>query len=169
MPARSYAHHLETTVEVDAPPERLFAQLDDHEVLASHMMQSSAMMGGSRMFFEFDAARGRAVGSKIRMFGRMLGLTLDVSEVVTERVVPERKVWETVGTPKLLVVGSYRMGFRVQPNGDRSELTVFIDYDDPPGAAKVLGRLLGPTYARWCTIRMAEGAAAAFRRQKLAA
>jgi hypothetical protein len=152
MLARSYAHHFETTVEVDAPPEALFAQLDDHEVLASHMMQSSAMMGGSRMFFEFDAARGRAVGSKIRMFGRMLGLTLDVSEVVTERVVPEHKVWETVGTPRLLVVGSYRMGFRVKPR-----------------AAKVLGRLLGPTYARWCAVSMAGGAAAAFRRQILAA
>ena len=44
------------------------------------------------------------------MNGRILGLKLSLDEVVTERDPPARKVWETVGVPRLLVIGPYRMG-----------------------------------------------------------
>lgn len=162
MAGKAYSHHFEKTVDVDATPERVFQELDDHERLAAHMMRSSAMMAGSRMHYEFDDAEGRAVGSKIRMSGTMLGIKLDVSEVVVERDPPNLKTWQTVGQPRLLVIGHYRMGFRLSSRGPTSILTVFIDYDDPPGPWSVLGRLLGPAYARWCTVNMAEGAAAAF-------
>lgn len=162
MAGRTYSHHFEKTVDVDAPPERVFQELDDHERLAAHMMRSSAMMAGSRMHYEFDDAEGRAIGSKIRMSGTMLGIKLDVSEVVIERDPPNRKTWQTVDKPRLLVMGDYRMGFRVSSRGRTSSLTVFIDYDDPPGLWSVLGRLLGPAYARWCTVNMAEGVYAAF-------
>ena len=57
------------------------------------------MMGGGRMQIELDAGRGQTVGSRIRLSGRVFGLTLSVEEIVTERVPPQRKVWETIGSP----------------------------------------------------------------------
>jgi hypothetical protein len=65
----TYARHDEVTVAAQASPSELFAHLDDHEKLAAHMNKPSAMMMGGRMFYEFDAAKGRAVGPIIRMGG----------------------------------------------------------------------------------------------------
>jgi hypothetical protein len=96
------------------------------------------------------------------MSGRMLGLSLHVEEVVTERVVPERKVWETVSVPRLLVIGGYRMGFSIRATPAGAWLTLFIDYDDPPGAWGPIGRLLGPLYARWCSDNMVKAAVERF-------
>ena len=162
MSERTYPHRFESSAEVNTPPEALFAELDDHERLSAHMMQSSAMMAGSKMRIQFDERGGRAVGSKIRMSGQMLGMHLELEEVVTERDPPRRKAWETIGETHLLVIGDYRMGFEIQPLGSRSRLMVFIDYDEPKSPWTILGKLFGPTYARWCTVSMAEGAARRF-------
>ena len=163
-----YPHHFESRVHVDASPQALFDELDDQERLSAHMMKSSAMMGGGTMRFEFDERRGQAVGSRMRLFGNVLGISLDVVEAVTERDPPRRKAWETLGQPRLLVIGPYRMGFEIHAERDGSALTVFIDYDEPHGASRLLGKVLGGMYARWCTRSMAEGAAAHFRRTPLA-
>jgi hypothetical protein len=83
------------------------------------MSESSWMMAGGRMETKLDASRGQAVGSRIGMSGRVLGIDLEVEEVVTERNPPRRKVWETTGAPKLLVIDHYRMGFEIVPEGKR--------------------------------------------------
>ena len=150
-----YSSHCESRSVVAAPPAEVFALLDDHARLSAHMTRRSWMMAGSRMAIDLDAQGGRAVGSKIRLHGRILGIPLDVEEVVTEREPPYAKAWETIGSPRLLVVGPYRMGFRLEPRGDASALTVFIDYEAPAGA-------LSRAYARWCTERMARDARAHF-------
>ena len=159
---KAYPHHLESVVQVGASPAALFAELDDHDRLVSHMMRSSAMMAGSTMRFGYDEGAGRAVGSKISMSGRMLGLNLSADEVITEREPPFRKSWETVGEPRLLVIGGYHMGFEIAPEAEHSRLRLFIDYEDSPPPWRWLGRLLGRAYARWCVENMANGAVAAF-------
>src|SRR5512143_2202136 len=105
--------HKEESAQVAVAPDRLFAHLDDHTRLAAHMSRPSLMMGGGRMTYDFDEARGRAVGSHIRMGGTAFGLKLFVDEVVTDRVPPSRKVWRTVANPRLIVIGHYEMGFEV--------------------------------------------------------
>jgi hypothetical protein len=145
--------------EVAAAPGRLFEHLDDHARLALHMGRRSMMMMGGRMAYTFDEVKGRAIGSVIRMGGSFLGIPLGVEEAIIERDPPRRKVWETVGRPRLLVIGTYRMGFEIEPRGDRSELRVFIDYSHPASpAGRVLGRLFAGAYARWCVRRMADDA-----------
>lgn len=114
------------------------------------------------MRLELDAAKGRKTGSKMTLRGRVLGLPLNVEEVVIEYTPPLRKVWETVGTPRLLVIGRYRMGFELEPGDHGSRLTIFIDYDPPVGFGNRISRLLGPAYARWCTTNMADGVARHF-------
>lgn len=157
-----FEHHFESNIDVAAPAEDLFAELDDQERLSAHMMQSSTMMGGATMQFEFDDRRGRAVGSRMRLFGRLFRFPLEVIQAVVERVPPQRKAWETIGEPRLVVIGRYRMGFEIERKDHGSRLNVFIDYDDQVGAWSLAGMLLGGRYARWCTRNMAEGAAAHF-------
>ena len=115
------------------------------------------------MELDIDADEGRAVGSTIRLSGRFLGIALELDESIIERNPPVRKVWRTTSLPKLLVIGPYRVGFEIVPQGAASLLTVFIDYALPAsGLQRWLGRTLGPWYARWCTRRMANDAAAHF-------
>ena len=153
------AHRHESSALVPARAERVFAHIDDHTQLSSHMSERSWMMGGGRMKIDFDDGRGQRVGSRIRLAGRVFGIELSVEEVVTERNPPHRKVWETTGSPKLLVIGHYRMGFELSPRGRNSMLRVFIEYELPTGlAARCLGRVFGRSYASWCTRRMVDDA-----------
>ena len=151
----SFPRCYETMASIAASPERVFEQVDDHTRLSSHMSQGSWKMGGGRMKVEFDEDHGQAVGSRIRLSGRVLGMNLSVDEVVVERTPPRRKSWETVGSPRLLVIGHYRMGFDIAPQGQGSRLCVFIEYALPPsGLARWLGWIFGGFYARWCVRQM---------------
>lgn len=101
-----------------------------------------------------DSGRAQVVGSVIRVHGRVLGIRLSLVEVVIEREPPLRKAWETIGEPRLLVIGSYRMGFSLE-RGLCTRARVWIDYDRPSGiVARGLARLFGGLYARWCVQRM---------------
>ena len=156
------AFHHRSEIVLPVEPERLFAHLDDHRRLSGHMEKPSLMTAGASMRIDTDAGHGQAVGSVIRMSGRVLGVRLGLEEVVTEHAPPQRKVWETVGEPTLLVIGAYRMGFTIAPMGGGTRLIVFIDYRLPTqGIGWVLGLLLGRPYAAWCTRRMAGDARAA--------
>lgn len=151
--------HFESCAKLDSPAETVFSHLDDHKRLSAHMSQSSWMMAGSSMSIDLDTLQGRAAGSHIRLSGRVLAIPLAVDEVVTDYSPPLRKIWETVGTPRLLVIGHYRMGFKITPHGSGSELRIFIDYALPESApARWLGKMFGGMYARWCVRRMVSDA-----------
>lgn len=163
MVSDRYLRHHRSEVDVNADAQRLFAYLDDHRRLAAHMEKPSLMMAGATMQVETDAQRGQAIGSLILVTGQVLGMHLAVEEVVTERTPPLLKTWETRGEPRLLVIGSYRMGFTIAPQGAGSRLVVFIDYQLPThGFPRVLGLFFARAYASWCTRRMATDAVAAF-------
>jgi hypothetical protein len=111
------------------------------------------------MTFELDDAQGQSVGSVIKLGGRVLGIELSVIEAIVERTPPYRKVWETIGTPRLLVIGSYRMGFELSPQSEGCQARVFIEYAMPAkGLGGLLARLFGRFYAKWCTKQMLEDA-----------
>ena len=127
------------------------------------MGKSSWMMAGSKMSMELDSQQGKAVGSKIIMKGKIMGISLYVNEDVTERVPALKKTWETRGPQHLLVIDQYRMGFELAPGDNFTKLRVFIDYNIPKnGFGYILGILFGKFYARWCTEKMAKDAAAQF-------
>lgn len=151
-----YSRHEESSEIIMASPEQVFLHLDDQTRLSAHMSKRSWKMGWGKMETRLDEQRGKTVGSHIVLSGRVFGIRLHLDEVVTRREPPHQKTWETVGEPRLLVIGRYRMGFSLQSHDAKaSELRVDIDYDLPRrDIAAVLGRFFGRSYAKWCTRRM---------------
>lgn len=149
--------HYEETTHIAAAPEALFEYVDDHTRFSSHMRESSWMMGGGKMDVSVDEGRGQKVGSHIRLSGKAFGIRLFLDEVVTRHEPPLIKTWETVGAPKLLIIGQYGMGIEIQPADSGSRLRVFIDYDLPTTNIW-LGKLFSRMYAKWCVRQMLKGA-----------
>lgn len=117
------------------------------------------MMGGGRMDISTDEGSFQRLGSRLKLSGRVFGLRLFLEEEITDYRPPHTKIWRTLGTPRLLIIGRYRMGFEVSPAVGGCSLRVFLDYEFPTGVvSRLLARLLAPTYARWCLRNMvAEG------------
>lgn len=159
-----YGWHEEHSATINASAERVFDQLDDQTRLSEHMSKRSWKMGWGRMETVLDAQHGRSVGSHIVLRGRVFGIPLYLDEVVTMREPPLKKTWETVGDPRLLVIGRYRMGFALRPDGTSARLRVAIDYELPAKRIPhLLGRLFGRSYAKWCTRQMVRDAQHSFR------
>ncbi|UIK03993.1 hypothetical protein [Neorhizobium galegae] len=95
----NYQRSASSTTVLSSPPEDVFEFLDDPTVLGAHMEKPSVMMLGATMTCDLDDAKGRAIGSVIRITGSILGIGLYLEEVVTERLPPLRKTWETRGRP----------------------------------------------------------------------
>ena len=164
---RAFPYHYESRALLNVSAKDAYTYLDDFRKLSAHMERPSTMMLGSKMQIETDEGEGRTIGSRVRMHGAIFGMELVLEEVVTERKVPLRKVWETVDA-KLLVIGQYRLGFELEPKNLASSLRVFIDYELPANLfARWLGFLFGRIYARWCTVRMARDAIEHFRGSNL--
>lgn len=145
-------------VNVAAVPAQVFDVLDDPARVGAHMKRRSVMTLGGRFQYEIDDD-GRRVGSTIRLTGRVLGVRLAVVERVTEHERPHRKSWETVGEPRLGIIGRYCMGFEIEPVGDASRLRVFVRYALPAHPIwALLRRLAARRYARWCVERVADDA-----------
>jgi hypothetical protein len=158
-----YPLHDEENVVVDVSGDELFLHMDDPARLGAHMGKRSMMMMGGRMAYSLDDAQGRAVGSVIRMTGSFAGIELRVEEVVVERAPPQRKVWETRGPQRLIVLDGYRMGFEIVPDDRQSRLRVFLDYRcSQQRRGYRVRRALARVYARWCVSRMAKDPARHF-------
>ena len=152
-------NHEEFSATINASPDRVFDHLDDQTRLTEHMNRRSWKMAWGKMETQMDAGRGRAVGSHIVLTGRVLGMRLFLDEVVTVREPTLKKAWETVGEPRLLVVGPYSMSFHLEAAVSATRLRVAIDYDAPSkGISRVLGSIFGRSYAKGCVKRMVRDA-----------
>ena len=160
--AGRYPFHQRIKVDVAAAAPQVFGILDNHRRLAAHMEKPSIMMAGATMHGATDTLNGRSVSSLINVRTLILGVNLAGDEVVTERIPPLCKICETQGEPRLLVIGSYLMGFTISDRGNRSRLAVFIHYQLPRnGFPRVFGLIFGGVYAAWCTRRLATDALSA--------
>ncbi|OWV96845.1 SRPBCC family protein [Rhizobium sp. R693] len=151
----SYEASASSSIDLLAPPQQVFAFLDDPSVVGAHMQRPSLMMFGATMKYDVDQGNGQVVGSIIKMRGKILGMNLFVEEIVTEWQPPWRKSWQTLGHPKLLVIDTYHMGFVVKPISVGSRVIVKIDYSyshSPLGSR--LGGIPAKAYARWCVSKM---------------
>ncbi|PBN44180.1 SRPBCC family protein [Sphingobium sp. D43FB] len=147
--------HFEATTIIDGSAESVFAVADEPDLLTRHMSEPSLMMGGGSMQCKLDGLAGKAVGSVICLTGKGFGFAIALDEIIEERAPPLRKFWATIGTPQLVVIRDYRMGFEIAEVVMGCQLRVWIDYALPrSGVRHGLGRLLAPTFARWCVENM---------------
>jgi hypothetical protein len=145
-------------VEIAAPAERVFGHVDDMRNAGWHMTERSSMaMLGSRLKLEILSERATGLGATYRYSGKVMGLSLDFSEMVTKYVPNREKVWRTIGRPRLLVIRSYEMRIAVEAlAGAASRLTISIAYELPRSPFwRLMGRLLARPYSRWCLRQMA--------------
>jgi len=161
-----WPRHYEESAVISATPKEVFNYIDNHTRFSSHMNKGSLMMGGGKMETRVDEEKGQKVGSHIKMSGKIIGIDLFLDEVVTKREPPNLKVWETVGIPKLLVIGNYQMGVEINSQNKDSNLKVFIDYELPKGKNSLLGYLFGDMYAKWCVRQMLSGTREEFNTKK---
>jgi hypothetical protein len=153
---RAYSAPAGAACDVAATADVVFDHIDRLQRFSAHMERRSWRMAGSSMAIEADAAGGRAMGSLVRLSGRVLGMRLGAVVEVVERKPPRRKAWQTVGEPRLLVIGRYRMTVDVQPVRQATHVLIAVDYNLPTvRPARWLGMLLGRWYARWCVQQMA--------------
>lgn len=159
-----YSLHEESSVLIKSTVEKVFEKLDDPLLLSAHMSKPSWKMGGGKMETVLDSQGGRSVGSHIGLHGRFFGIHLYLDEVVILRDPPHTKSWETVGEPKLIVIGPYRMGFQLKREMDAVRLRVEIDFDLPRrGMPHFFGLLFGRSYAKWCTQQMVRDVSCFFK------
>jgi hypothetical protein len=67
-----------------------------------------------------------------------------------------KKVWRTIGEPRLLIIASDEMRVAVEPQPPASSrLTISIVYELPrSGFWRIVGLVLARSYSRWCLRRM---------------
>jgi hypothetical protein len=148
--------HAEAQCVVAADAPSVFDYIDQPERLSAHMARRSWQLAGSSMAIQTDADGGRALGSRMRLAGRMLGINLHVDGEVIQREPFRRKVWQTVGEPQLLVIGRYRMAVSIEPEHEHCRVRIAIDYTLPESRnTRWFAKALGPYYASWCVRKMA--------------
>lgn len=103
MSERPFSFHDESTSMVHASVDRVLAYLDVPMAMAAHMGESSMTMG-SRMSIGVDAEGGRKIGSKIRMDGSRMGISI-FSRRGDHRAPPAAK--EGMGNPRDSKVGGH--------------------------------------------------------------
>lgn len=150
---------LRETVEIHAPPEAVFAHVDDLRNVGWHMRERAMALMGSRLDLEQLSDNATGIGARYRWHGRIAGLTVDLTEVVTEWVPNRRKTWETIGNPRIVLMSHYRMRLTVSPLDHGTLLAFDIQYDPPRSFwGRMLGWLLADWYSRWCFRRMCRDA-----------
>jgi hypothetical protein len=136
----------------------VFSRLDDIDRLARHMSHRSAAMFGSRLELIVDKTTS-GVGQLYQWRGRVLGMRIAIDERVTVYRPPYEKRWCTVGSPQLIIIAGYCMGFVVRETTDGTSIRLRLEYELPlRGIGRLAGRLFGEQYARWCVDRMAADA-----------
>lgn len=143
------------TIAINAPPETIFAFMDDIHNSGMHMTGRSMAMFGSRLNLEVLSTASTGPDVSYRWKGRIVGLPVDFTVVVKKWIKDVEKVWETIGHPKVIVIGWFRMFLNLTPVDGKTSVTLGITYDRPKGLlGKLLCLLLGPWYAKWCLKKM---------------
>jgi hypothetical protein len=78
-----YSHHRESSATVPASVERVFAHIDEHAALSSHMSHPSWKMGAGEFDLTLDQGAGKSTGSRLRLPGNVFGISIRVDAIVT--------------------------------------------------------------------------------------
>lgn len=140
---------------IEAPPQKVFAQMDDFSKTGMHMGESSMMMMGSKLKLEQLSSNATGVGATYRWHGKIMGMAIDFTETVSQWQPPERKEWETVSEAKIIIMSWYRMWFEIRPVEQGTLAKLFISYEPPKNwFFRILSFLFARLYCNWCLKNM---------------
>ena len=129
--------------------------MDDLSKTGMHMSQSSMMMMGSKLTLEQLEGPSKGVGATFHWTGKVMGMPIDITETVTKWIENKEKVWETIGSPKIIILGWYRMSLKTEPAKEGTLASLQIEYTQPNGwFYKILSFFFAGWYSRWCLNNM---------------
>ncbi len=138
-------------------PEIVFQYMDDLGITGMHMTQSSVMMMGSKLNLEFLTQQHIGLDTKYRWTGKMMGLKMDFTVKVTKWNKGKEKIWETIGTARMIIYSWYRMQLNLVEVASGTEAKLSISYEPPKGFLyRILSFLFAGWYCRWCLRHMLE-------------
>jgi hypothetical protein len=159
---------LTESIEIKAQPSEVFKHVDNINNTGTHMSKSNMPMMGGSLKTEILSKNEIGPGATYRMYGKVMGMDIDFTETVTKWIENQERVWETIGDPKLLIMGGYAMNFNVRPSNWGTRLTFGIKYSYPKSAFwKFIAFLLGDWYAKWCLKNMAKDVKRALEKKPL--
>jgi hypothetical protein len=141
------------TVVIQASADTVFSYMDKLSNTGMHMSKSSMPMLGNKLELEQLSENDTGLHAKFRWYGKIVGLTLDFTVVVTKWIKNQEKVWETIGKAKMIILGWYQMGLIISPlnAGKAAKVKLSIVYTRPNNIFfQLLSFLLAPFYANWC-------------------
>ena len=139
------------SIIIHSTPEKVFAHMDNLGNTGMHMMESSAMMMGSKLNLQQLSENATGLNSKFRWSGKMMGFTMDFTVVVTKWIKDKEKIWETIGEAKMIILKWYRMRLLLSPEGNATKAELSIDYTKPDNIFfRFIAFFLAPWYANWC-------------------
>ncbi len=140
---------------IHSSPAKVFAQMDDFSKTGMHMSESSMMMMGSKLKLEQLSTNSTGIGASFRWYGKMMGMTMDFSETVTNWVQNQLKEWETVGDAKIIIMSWYRMWFEINSAENGTLAKISISYSPPKEwYYKILSFFFATWYCNWCLNNM---------------
>jgi len=143
------------TAIFNSSTDDVFKKLDDLSVTGNHMTNSSAMMMGNKLELTYLTPQHIGLGSKYRWRGKMMGIPMDFTVVVTKWVKDKEKIWETIGESKLIIYSWYKMMLRIDPVKEGTHVTLSIGYQRPRFfLLKIISLLFADLYCIWCLNRM---------------
>lgn len=117
----------ELSITIDAPPEKVFARIDDFE---SNIEWVPSLI-------EIKNVTGKGKGQTHQSVYKMMGVKMELNATITEHVLNERLVLEATGG------GSAKMIYALEPLNNGCKLDVTYEYSMPiPLVGKIAERLL---------------------------
>jgi hypothetical protein len=143
------------SIIVHSSPENVFAYMDNLGNTGMHMMENSAMMMGSKLELKQLSENATGLNSKFHWFGKMMGFKMDFTVIVTKWIKDKEKIWETVGTAKMIILKWYQMRLVISPEGQNTKAELSIAYTKPDNIFfRFIAFFLAPWYANWCLKNM---------------
>jgi hypothetical protein len=146
---------LKKEIFINASVSQVFQFMDDLAKTGMHMSERSMMMMGSKLKIEHLPSPEKGMGAIFRWSGKMMGLPIDFTETVTIWKENEEKVWETIGSPQMIILGWYQMRLTTEPSEKGTLASMEIQYTPPKGFFyKLLSAVFARWYADWCLGKM---------------
>jgi hypothetical protein len=143
------------SIIIHSSPENVFAYMDNLGNTGMHMMENSAMMMGSKLELKQLSENATGLHSKFHWFGKIMGFKMDFTVLVTKWIKDKEKIWETVGTAKMIILKWYQMRLVISPEGQNTKAELSIAYTMPDNIFfRFISFFLAPWYANWCLKNM---------------